>query len=115
MSKKNNPFQLFGVVPGKYKDEDLKKTYLELVKKYTPEQYPDKFEEVRQAYNTLKNARSPYELLAVAPVKMNTAVRTPTEALNELEKGLGIEKKKIEYKRTSLLKRLEDINDDTGN
>jgi len=115
MIKKQNPFKTFGIEPGKYTDSSLKIIYLELIKKYPPEKNPEKFEEMRAAYNTLKSAKSPYDTLSIAPVKMVDSTKTKEELLKSLEIKLGIEKKKIEYKRNMLLKHLEEITNDIGN
>ena len=115
MTKKHNPFKILGVEPGKYTDSSLKTAYLELIKKVQPEKNPEKFEQVRTAYNALKNARSPYDTLSLAPLKITTSTKTKGELLRSLEVKLGIEKKKTEYKRNMLLKQVEDITNDIGN
>ncbi len=115
MTKKQNPFKIFGIEPGKYTDNSLKTIYLELIKKYPPEKNPEKFEEIRSSYNTLKNAKSPYDALSIAPVKMIASTTTKEELLKSLEIKLGIEKKKTEYKRNMFLKHLEEITNDIGN
>jgi curved DNA-binding protein CbpA len=115
MIKRYDPFKILGVEPGKYTDSSLKATYLELIKKVHPEKNPEKFEQIRTAYNALKNARSPYDTLSIAPLKITNSTRTKEELLRSLEVKLGIEKKKTEYKRNMLLKQLEDITNDIGN
>ncbi len=115
MTKRKDPFKIFNVEPGKYTNDTLKAAYLELIKRYTPEKSPEKFEEIRSAYSTLKNAKSPYDILSIAPLKMSNTSSSKESILNKLEIQLGIEKKKIEYKRALLLKQLEDTTNDTGN
>ncbi|MFH1223053.1 MAG: DnaJ domain-containing protein [Pseudomonadota bacterium] len=113
---KKNPFKVLNVNPAKYDDNSLKKAYLELIKKYTPENSPEEFEEIRTAYNTIRNAKSPYEMLSLAPVNM-TGINTPLLAKDHLkavlEEKLGIKKAKINLKKNSLLKELEEIINDT--
>lgn len=115
MTKRKNPFTILNVEPGKYTEDTLKAAYLELIKKFTPEKNPEKFEDIRTAYSVLKNAKSPYDILSIAPLKM-TKTDTPKEqVLRKLEVQMGIEKKKIEYKRAMLLKQLEETTNDIGN
>ncbi len=111
---RRNPFQVLNLDPGKYTEETLKKNYLELIKKYTPEKRPDKFEEIRTAYSELKNAKSTYDVMALAPVKMCYNV-TNDELVKELENRFGITDAKIKDKKSTLLNRLEEILNDTGN
>jgi len=113
MSKKN-PFQVLNLDPNTYTEETLKKNYLELIKKYTPEKRPDKFEEIRTAYSALKNAKSTYDVMALAPVKMCDTVGND-ELVKEFENRLGISDAKIKDKKSTLLNRLEEILNDTGN
>ena len=112
---KKNPFEVLNLNPNKYTDETLKKNYLELIKKYTPEKRPDKFEEIRTAYTALKNAKSPYDLMALAPVRMCETTSTKEELVTEFENRLGITEAKIKDKKSTLLNRLEGILNDTGN
>lgn len=111
---KKNPFQVLNLDPNKYTEETLKKNYLELIKKYTPEKRPDKFEEIRTAYSALKNAKSKYDVMALAPVKMCDTT-TKDELIKEFETRLGISDAKIKDKKSTLLNRLEEILNDTGN
>jgi curved DNA-binding protein CbpA len=115
MTKIRDPFQIFDIDPSNYDDKLIRSKYLELIKNYTPEQNPEKFEEIRSAYSILKNAKSPYDVLSIVPVNMNSSLRSKQEILADLEKSLGIKKKKIEYKRTMLLKQLEETSNDTRN
>ena len=112
---RKDPFQVLNLDPNKYNDETLKKNYLELIKKYTPEKRPDKFEEIRTAYTALKNARSPYDLMALAPVRMCETTSSKEDLVNEFENRLGITEAKIKDKKSTLLNRLEEILNDTGN
>jgi len=112
-----NPFKILNMNPGKYDEASLKKRYLELIQKYTPDKRPEKFEEIRSAYNTIKNAKSPYEALSLAPVDMtgNSKTLTKVELKDRLEENLGIKKARVNLKKDSLLKKLEEITNDTGN
>jgi curved DNA-binding protein CbpA len=42
-------------------DEEVRKAYLELVKRYPPERFPEEFNEVSTAYEALKDERSRIE------------------------------------------------------
>lgn len=42
-------------------DEEIRKRYLDLVKKFTPEQYPEKFRRITSAYEKIKDRRSRVE------------------------------------------------------
>ncbi|MCX6113465.1 MAG: DnaJ domain-containing protein [Proteobacteria bacterium] len=115
MAVKRDPFKILGIDRTKYTDAELKQTYLNLVKKYNPEKRPEKFEEIRSAYNTLKNARSPYDILAISPVEMIESNLSRTELAAKIEDELGIQKQKISFKKGVLLKKLEEIVNDFGN
>jgi curved DNA-binding protein CbpA len=115
MAVKRDPFKVLGIDRTKYTEAELKDAYLNLIRKYGPEKRPDKFEEVRSAYNIIKNAKSPYDVLAVSPVEMTTGKLSKEELTATLEDDLGIRKQKIDIKKGVLLKKLEDIINDTGN
>ena len=119
MAVKRDPFKVLGIDRTKYTEAELKVAYLNLIRKYGPEKRPDKFEEVRSAYNIIKNARSPYDVLAVSPVEMAadklSGKLSKEELTATLEDDLGIRKQKIDIKKGVLLKKLEDIINDTGN
>ena len=112
---RKNPYEVLKLDPKTCTQDDIKANYLELIKKYTPEKRPDKFEEIRTAYTTLKNAKSPYDVMALAPVKMCETTYTNEELIQELETRLGITDAKIKSKKTILLERLEGVLNDTGN
>jgi tetratricopeptide (TPR) repeat protein len=52
-----SPYEILAV-DRRTSDEDIKASYFALVKKYSPEYYPDEFIEVRTAYDLLKNPAS---------------------------------------------------------
>jgi curved DNA-binding protein CbpA len=47
-------YQVLGL-PADSDDAAIRRRYLELVRQYPPEQHPDKFAAVREAYETLKD------------------------------------------------------------
>ncbi len=58
-----DPYTLLGV-PLEATDDAIRKRYLELVKQYPPEQQPEMFAKIREAYDALKDleARTMYRL-----------------------------------------------------
>ena len=113
MIVRKDPFRVLGIDRNKYKQGDIKKAYLELVKNFPPERRPEKFEEIRFAYDLIRNAKSPYDLMAVAPIWMSDKNISRQEIIAKLEKDLGIRDKKINLKRNTILSKLEEITDDT--
>lgn len=51
----NDPYQTLGL-PKDASDEDIRRRYLELVKQFSPEHAPERFNAIRQAYEVLKDA-----------------------------------------------------------
>lgn len=49
-----DPFAVFDLPPDA-DDEAIRRRYLQLVKEYSPERQPEKFAEIRQAYDKLKD------------------------------------------------------------
>lgn len=52
-----NPYAILGV-PRTADDEDIRRAYLDLVRRYTPETHPDRFERISEAYRILKDEES---------------------------------------------------------
>jgi len=50
----NSPFSVLGV-PREASEEEIRARYLELVKKFPPDRDPDKFREIRSAYEAAKD------------------------------------------------------------
>ncbi|MBN1114066.1 MAG: J domain-containing protein, partial [Oligoflexia bacterium] len=63
-----NPFEILGIEPANYDDARLKQVYLDLVRRFTPERAPEMFREIRKAYDIIRNAKSPYEILSITPL-----------------------------------------------
>jgi len=53
-STASDPFTILGVPPDA-SEEEVRARYLELVKQFPPERHPEKFHEVRAAYDAAKN------------------------------------------------------------
>jgi hypothetical protein len=69
-----NPFDLLGVRPG-VSDRDLRRAYARLIRTYKPEQFPEHFRRIREAYETVQRyapffetPESPAEAPAPRPV-----------------------------------------------
>ena len=58
-----DPYQVLGLPP-ESDDDAIRRRYLQLVKEFSPEQHPEKFSAIRQAYDSLKdlNTRLEYRL-----------------------------------------------------
>ena len=52
-----NPYRILDVTP-ESADEEIRQAYVAKVRRHTPEQDPRGFEETRQSYEKLKDARS---------------------------------------------------------
>jgi len=115
MAVKRDPFKVLGMDRTKYTDAELKQVYLDLIRKYNPENRPEKFEEIRSAYNIVKSAKSPYDILAISPVCMTESDLSRVELASKIEAELGIQKQRISFKKSILLKKLEEIVNDSGN
>jgi curved DNA-binding protein CbpA len=50
----SNPYAVLGVAPDS-DDETIRRRYLELVRRYTPEHHPERFAAVRAAYESLRD------------------------------------------------------------
>ena len=84
-----DPFALLGV-PEETDDDCVRRAYLQQVRSYPPDRYPERFQEIRQAYEAIGDVRSrmaarlfdapPADLLALlAPVLEKGAPMPPTE------------------------------------
>jgi len=52
-----NPYDVLGVSPG-VDDAAIRIAYLKLVRRFSPERFPTQFNEIRKAYDRLKNEQS---------------------------------------------------------
>ena len=50
----SDPYQVLGL-PADSDDDSIRRRYLELVKQFSPEKHPEKFAQVRQAYESLRD------------------------------------------------------------
>lgn len=73
---------------------EIKKGYFTMVRRYSPERFPDKFMEVRNAYETLSNDKTKTEYDQV--ISMSNFVRSNFEHAERLLEN-GNYKKQLPY------------------
>ncbi len=71
------------------KDQEIRNRYLELVRKFTPEQHPESFMRITKAYEAIKDRRSRIK----SKVMGLKDYRLWTEALTDLVKAIDLERK----------------------
>jgi curved DNA-binding protein CbpA len=84
-----DPYAVLGL-PADSDDEAIRRRYLELVKQFSPEHHPDKFAEVRRAYESLRDleTRLRYRLFeagrseSIDAILEEIACRTPRRRLS---------------------------------
>jgi curved DNA-binding protein CbpA len=104
---KKNITELFDIDVNNFDLDKLKKTYLKLIRKYPPEKNPEKFKEIRKAYDIIKNAKSTYDIMSlkIAPPFKDSI--NQEKVIKYFENKLNIRKDKIKLKRKMLLEALE--------
>ncbi len=50
----SDPYAVLDLLPGS-DDDAIRRRYLQMVKKYPPERHPERFAEIRQAYESLRD------------------------------------------------------------
>ncbi len=75
-------------------DQEIRKKYLELVKKFTPEKYPVDFQKITTAYEAVKNQRNRVKSRLFAAFRDLEFETT----LNELADSVKFEKRKTGLK-----------------
>ena len=79
-------------------EQDIKKAYISLLRKYPPEKCPEEFQKIREAYETLGNpkARAEYNALSKYKYEIDSFLNTGKQAMDdENYKKAIIEFKKI--------------------
>jgi len=71
------------------KDQEIRNRYLELVRKFTPEQHPEGFIRITKAYEAIKDRRSRIK----SKIMGLKDYRFWTEALTDLVKTIDLERK----------------------
>jgi DnaJ-class molecular chaperone len=72
-----NPFSTLGV-DDTADDNEIRQAYLSLVRRYPPEQNPERFQYIHNAYESIKNGRARHEYVLFS---MKTEYRSPGEVL----------------------------------
>lgn len=98
-----NAYEVLNIKPYQLNQKNVKKAYLDLVRKYPPESNPEAFKKIRKAYLILNNANSTYEKLSIAPQAVVEMTSSKNELKEYLEKKLNIIDKKIQIKKQLLL------------
>jgi len=83
---------LLGVTP-ESSDEEIRTRYLDLVKQYSPEKYPIRFQEINAAYEAVKDIRKRLAGLYLPPkdyIDPSKAVTALTNALIRTRKRVGL-------------------------
>lgn len=62
----SSPLQILGL-PIDADDAQIRARYLELVKKFSPDQHPERFREIRQAYDAIQDPLKTAAALLTAP------------------------------------------------
>ncbi len=84
-------YEILGTQPGA-SALDIKKAYFSLVRKYPPEQYPEEFKRIREAYEVLSNeeSRKEYDLIAALPSSVKNHYNYAREVLDDENYELAI-------------------------
>jgi curved DNA-binding protein CbpA len=75
------PYEILGI-PENCNDKTVKQGYLEMVKKFSPERFPDDFQRVRTAFEQIKTEQD-----RVALALFDKTLPDPAEVIRELTTG----------------------------
>ncbi|MFP4418003.1 MAG: hypothetical protein ACOC41_07745 [Chitinivibrionales bacterium] len=78
-----NPYTVLGLKRESTTDEDVRKAWLEKVRRFPPETHPEQFRECRQAYEALKTKKDRLRELLIST---DTNYDSPFEALSSVLK-----------------------------
>lgn len=65
-------------------EADLRKRYLELVRRFPPETHPDKFSKIREAYERLKNPLEAIPEVLFSPISEDTIDRIIADVVDDV-------------------------------
>ena len=68
-----NPYQLLGISDDIDDDEAIRNAWLEAVRRFPPEEHPERFARIREAYELIRDRESRYRLRTFGDPKMNDA------------------------------------------
>ncbi len=57
-----NPYQLLGISDDSEDDETIRQAWLEAVRRFPPDEHPERFARMRQAYELIRDRESRYRL-----------------------------------------------------
>jgi curved DNA-binding protein CbpA len=57
-----NPYQLLGIPEDMGDDDAIRKAWLDAVRRYPPEEHPEQFARIREAYELIRDRESRYRL-----------------------------------------------------
>jgi len=72
-----DPYEVLGI-DWKADDATIRKTYLDLVKRYPPERFPEKFRQIADAYDLVKDRKSRLEYYLFS---MEMGCKSPFEVI----------------------------------
>src|SRR5262245_43948354 len=84
----DDPFQLLGVEPPTT-EQDLKRAYTRLIRRFKPEHHPEQFRRVREAYEVALQRARWFNLF---PPAGPTADNVQSAPVRELELGVDVER-----------------------
>jgi len=102
-----NAYEVLNIKPYQLNPKNVKKAYLDLIRKYPPENNAEAFKKIRKAYDILINANSTYEKLSIAPQAVIEMTNSKKELKEYLEKKLNIIDKKNLIKKQLLLEAID--------
>ena len=83
-----NPYEILSV-PRPATDVNIRKAYLKLIQEFTPDRAPERFKQIANAYEEIKNSAARIEYLVF---NRETSERTPAEVLLEYSRSFPKEK-----------------------
>lgn len=109
--KNQDPFKTLGLKAKFYSESDLKKAYMEALKTSSPNQDPNAFKKVREAYETIKQSMSVYGTQKLAGFAKDNDIEKEIETayLYIENKSKNISSRKQELAMESIKKKILDI------
>ena len=75
--KKMNPYETLGISQ-KADDDQVRQAYLDLIRRYPPDRFPERFAAISESYQTLKDENS---RLQYALFNTDSGIRSPFDAI----------------------------------
>lgn len=83
-------YLMLGLLPDA-QDEQIRKRYLSLVKQYTPERDPDRFQEISTAYERIKDESSRIKSQLFDPMK----ITDPEKAIQDFVRAASPQRRRV--------------------